>query len=117
MTVSAAKKAENIVADQETALKDTMKTFDNINQHVEKLTNNLAKISTGIDRIGKAKDDTLTAIESISATLEETVAASTEVSSTAENQLSSVEQLNKAALQLGDDARNLEETVRVFQIS
>jgi len=116
-TVNAAKKAENIVATQEIALKETMKTFDDINQHVENLTDNLTKISDGIEKIGKAKDDTLSAIESISATLEETVAASTEVSSTAENQLSSVEQLNRAAIQLGNDAKNLEETVKVFQIN
>lgn len=116
-TVNAAKKAESIVATQESALKETMKTFDDINQHVENLTDNLTKITQGIEKIGKAKDDTLSAIESISATLEETVAASTEVSSTAENQLSSVEQLNKAAIKLGNDALNLEETVQVFQIS
>jgi len=116
-TVNVAKKAESIVATQGSALEDTINTFDDINQHVESLANNLSKISFGIEKIGKAKDDTLSAIESISATLEETVAASTEVKSTAENQLSSVEQLNKAAIQLGDDARNLEETVQVFQIS
>jgi methyl-accepting chemotaxis protein len=94
-----------------------VKTFDDINRHVENLTSNLAKISLGIEKIGKAKDDTLSAIESISATLEETVAASTEVSTTAENQLSSVEQLNNAALRLGNDANNLEETVKIFQIN
>ena len=34
-TVDAARKAENIVATQESALKETIKTFDNINKHVE----------------------------------------------------------------------------------
>lgn len=116
-TVSAAKKAENIVASQGSTMKDTMLIFDGINLHVEKLTDNLIKISGGIEKIGKAKDDTLLAIESISSTLEETVAASTEVSSTADNQLAAVEQLNRAAVQLGDDAKNLEDTIHVFKIS
>ena len=116
-TVDAAKKAENIVATQENALNDTIKTFDDINQHVENLADNLSKISLGIENIGKTKDDTLLAIENISITLEETAAASTEVRSTAQNQLLSVEQLNRAAIQLSDDAKNLEETVQVFQIS
>lgn len=116
-TVNAAKQAESIVANQELALKDTMNTFDNINQHVENLTSNLEQISSGIEKIAKAKEDTLYAIESISATLEETVAASNEVSSTAENQLSSVEQLSNAAMQLGEDARNLEETIQLFHIN
>ncbi|MHB8130496.1 MAG: methyl-accepting chemotaxis protein [Mobilitalea sp.] len=116
-TVSVAKKAEIIVATQESTLNATMKTFDEVNQHVENLTDNLGKISQGIITMGIAKEDTLSAIESISSTLEETVAASTEVNTTAENQLTSVEHLTKAALQLGNDARNLEETVRVFIIS
>lgn len=115
-TVNTARKAENIVATQEVTLKTTMITFDEVNLHVENLTENLNKISNGIETMGKAKEDTLSAIENISSTLEETVAASTEVSTTAENQLSSVEQLNKAATQLGSEARNLEETVSIFRI-
>lgn len=115
-TVDAAKKAEGIVATQEGALQDTMEMFDNINLHVENLADNLLMISSGINKISNAKNDTLTAIESISATLEETVAASTEVSNTAENQLSSVEQLNNAALHLSNEANNLKETIRVFKI-
>jgi methyl-accepting chemotaxis protein len=115
-TVGTARKAENIVATQEQTLKTTMVTFDEVNRHVENLTGNLNKISNGIETMGKAKEETLSAIENISSTLEETVAASTEVSTTAENQLSSVEQLNKAASQLGNEARNLEETVSIFRI-
>lgn len=116
-TADAARMAEDIVAAQGIALQDTMKTFSGINQHVEDLTNNLSNISLGIEKISNAKNDTLTAIESISASLEETVAASAEVSSTAEKQLSSVEQLNRAAFQLESEAKNLEETVRIFKTS
>jgi methyl-accepting chemotaxis protein len=115
-TVNTAKKAENIVDTQELTLKATMATFDEVNRHVENLTENLDRISGGIETMGKAKEVTLSAIENISSTLEETVASSTEVSTTAENQLSSVEQLNKAATQLGNQARNLEETVSIFKI-
>lgn len=116
-TVDATRQAENIVTVQTVALQETMEMFYNINQHVMKLTDNLSNISLGIDKISKAKDDTLSAVESISSTLEETVAATTEVSSTAENQLMSVEQLNKAALRLDEEAKNLEETVKVFKTS
>lgn len=115
-SVDAAKQAEGIVATQEDALLDTMEAFDSINRHVENLVDKLSNISSGIDNISNAKNDTLTAIESISATLEETVAASTEVSTTAESQLLSVEQLNNAAHQLGNEAKNLKETVKVFKI-
>lgn len=115
-TASAAKKAESIVASQGITLNESMKTFDEINIHVEKLTGNLAIISDGVEKIGSAKEDTLTAIESISSTLEETVAVSAEVNSMAESQLDAVEQLNKASAQLSSDAKSLEETVKLFHI-
>ncbi len=115
-TVSTARKAEDIVASQEETLRRTTLNFDEVNSHVMKLTDHLNKISLGIESMGQAKEDTLSAIENISSTLEETVAASTEVSTTAENQQSFVEQLGRAAMQLGNDARNLKETVSIFQI-
>lgn len=116
-TVSTARKAEDIVNSQDKTLLAAKANFDAVNIHVESLTDNLDRISAGVVTIGKAKDETLSAIENISSTLEETAAAQAEVSTTAENQLSSVEQLNKAATRLGNDANNLKETVSIFQIA
>lgn len=115
-TLETARRAESIVADQDNALKAALMNFGLINDHVGNLTNNLNKISQGIEAIAQAKEDTLSAIESISSTLEETVAASTEVGATADNQLETVKRLNNAAEQLNGDANNLKETVSVFII-
>jgi len=115
-TVKAARKAEDIVAVQESTVDDTMKKFTAIELHVVDLTDNLTKISLGIEKIGQAKDDTLIAIESISSTLEEIAASSTELGVTVEKQLDSVKELNNEAAQLGDDAKNMEETVHIFHV-
>jgi methyl-accepting chemotaxis protein len=115
-TVDVAMKAEKIVSAQESTLTETRAKFDSINEHVSNLSINLNKITNGIEKIAVAKNDTLAAIESISSTLEETAAASAELGVTAENQLISVEELNHEAIQLGEEAKNLEDRVRIFQI-
>lgn len=115
-TTNAARNAEGIVVEQEMTLQNTINSFQAMNQQVEMLTTHLDKISTGIQQIGAAKEETLSAIESISSTLEETVAASTQVNSTAELQQGFVEQLHKAAEHLNGDAKAMEDTVKLFTI-
>lgn len=116
MTVSTAKKADDIVASQETALISTIEVFNEINKHVEDLTKSLSNVSSEISHIDTTKNDTLAAIESISATSEETAAASGELGNTADQQLVAVEELNKAAERLKADAKNLEDSVLVFKV-
>lgn len=115
-TVVNAKKAEESVYSQETALHETIRVFEEIQGSVEGLSKNLVVISNGINQIEKTKDGTLEAIQSISATSEETAAAATELGITADEQLRSVEQLNEAASQLGRDAKHLGESIRVFKL-
>jgi len=113
-TVSTAKKAEDIVASQETTLKDTVHTFFNVNSHVEKLSINLKQILDGIAEINRVKDDTLKAVESITATTQQTAAATGELGATAVSQITSVEALNNTAIKLNEAVKNLEETVAIF---
>lgn len=115
-TVSNAKKAEDSVHSQENALNNTVQMFETIRESVEGLSKNLEIISDGMNYIEKSKDGTLEAIQSISATSQQTAAAATQLGVTAEEQLSSVKGLNKAAEQLGDNARNLEEAVSTFKL-
>ncbi|MHB8129998.1 MAG: methyl-accepting chemotaxis protein [Mobilitalea sp.] len=58
-TVTSAKKAENIVKSQMETLAKTIANFENINQHVENLVNNLNNIAEGVKGIESAKDETL----------------------------------------------------------
>lgn len=115
-TVATAKQAEDIVASQEEALSSTVKVFGNINQHVERLTNNIQKIVEDIVHMEEAKNDTLSANESISATSEESAAAANELGVTVEEQLRAVERLNEAAVKLGTQAKDLEATVKAFKL-
>lgn len=116
-TVNSAQYAQSIVMSQEEALESTVSVFNDINQHVENLTDNLNQIALGVEGIEHAKNDTLRAIESISATAQETAAATEELSVTAENQLAEVNRLNDVVQQLNDDAINLEESAKVFKIN
>ena len=115
-TVTTAKKAEDIVASQEEALEETVKVFGNINDHVERLTNNIRKIVEDIINMEQSKNDTLTSNESISATSEESAAAANELSATVEGQLRSVGMLSNSAEQLGNQAKDLEITVKLFKV-
>lgn len=116
-TVKTAKEAESIVASQEDALKETVSVFGNINNHVESLTNNIRKIVEDIISMEQSKNDTLSSNESISATSEESAAAANELSSTVDDQLRAVELLSNSAEQLGNQAKDLESTVRAFKVN
>jgi methyl-accepting chemotaxis protein len=116
-TVDTAKQAESIVESQTESLNRTIVAFNNINDHVKELVNNLNNVSLGIKTIENAKEDTLVAIESISAISEQTAAASEEMNATAINQLNSVELLRQSAAALASDSKKLEEVIKVFKIS
>jgi len=115
-TVNNAMKAEETVNSQENAIEATIRAFGTVNDQVERLTENLMKISDGIGVIEQKKELTLSSIESISAASEETAAAATEMGATADEQLRVVEALNRAAEGLGADSRNLEENVEIFKV-
>lgn len=116
-TIDTAKQAESIVNSQTLALNKTVQVFDSINGHVNDLANNLNNISDGIKKIEGAKDETMDAIQNISAVSEETAASSEEVSATAINQIDSAERMRIAAIELANDAKVLEEAIRMFKIN
>ena len=116
-TAASAKQAEEIVASQMATLTKTVKTFENINSHVGSLVNNLNNIAEGVRGIENAKDDTLDAIRNISAVSQQTATSSEEVSATANNQIASVESLSASATTLAEDAKRLEDAIRLFKIN
>lgn len=115
-TMTTAGEAESIVASQTEALAKTVKVFDNISSHVNDLASNLNDILVRLKTIETAKEDTLNAIQSISAITEETAAASGEVNSTAQKQITSVEHLQEAVIVLEEDAKKLENAIKLFKI-
>jgi methyl-accepting chemotaxis protein len=113
-TVNTAKRAESIVASQETTLNSTVVVFSDINSHVEKLSINLKQILDGMNEIERVKEDTLKAVESITSTTQQTAAATGELGATVVNQMDSVEALNNAAIKLNETVKTLEESIGVF---
>ncbi|MCI8668935.1 MAG: hypothetical protein HFI34_05360 [Lachnospiraceae bacterium] len=115
-TIETAERADDIVNYQAEALNTTVKVFEDIRNHVSTLARDLDTISSNMNGIETAKNDTMDAIASISATSNETEAASTELSKNAEKQLEAVEILNSAVKQLQTNSQELDESVSVFKV-
>ena len=116
-TIETAGKAEGIVTYQQEALENTVNIFKDIKDQVATLADNLETISTSVNGIENAKNDTLEAIESISATSNETEAASVELGKNAQRQMQAVEELNEAVKILMTNSDDLNEAVKVFKIA
>jgi len=116
-TVITARQAGEIIDSQTEALRKTVNAFENINDHVKELAENLLDISNGIKNIEAAKEIALDSIQSISAVSEETAAAAEEVNATVLHQIDSVERLRKAAYELDQEAKKLEEAISIFKIA
>ncbi len=114
-TAQTVAQAEAIVASQGVALKNAISLFKNIGENVEEMTERLANISNGVERIGEAQTVTVDAISSISAVSEETSAASEEVQNMVDLQLKAVEDLSEASTVLNDEARKLQEVLQAFR--
>ncbi len=115
-TIETAERAEDIVSYQAEALNTTVKVFEDIRSHVGTLARDLDTISSNMQGIESAKNDTMDAIASISATSNQTEAASSELSRNAEKQLEAVEILNSAVKQLQVNSHELDESVSVFKV-
>ncbi len=115
-TAQTAKQAEQIVGSQQEALTTTIQLFHRINQHVEKLAENLDDITNGIDQMSVAKDQTLSAIQSISDVSDQSASATTEVSATILDQLDAVKHLNENAATLNHNSKDLLEAVSQFKL-
>ncbi|NMA73047.1 MAG: methyl-accepting chemotaxis protein [Bacteroidales bacterium] len=114
--VDTARKAEEVLALQENAVKNTTDSYANINGSVEKLVVSLSAITDNVANIEEARISTLGAIENISAVLEEIAASSNNINQTAANQVASVESLNKSAVNLNSNSDNLVSEVEKFTV-
>ena len=114
--VETAKKVEDVLGLQENAVKNTTLSYDKINESVEKLMVYLNYISENVENIEESRVTTLSAIENISAVMEEVAASSNTVGQSAAEQLKSVEDLNKSAGTLKDNAAELTLAVQKFTV-
>lgn len=112
--VETARNVEHVLKLQESAVKNTTDSYQDINESVEKLVVFLQQISDNVNSINETRVTTLASIENISAVLEEIAAASNSVSQTANNQLHSVESLNESVVRLDNNADNLTKEIQKF---
>lgn len=114
--VTTARKAEEVLKLQESAVKNTTDSYANINGSVEKLMVSLGSITDNVINIEEARISTLGGIENISAVLEEIAASSNNINQTAANQVASVENLNNSAVNLSNNSEHLVNEVQKFTV-
>lgn len=112
--VTTAKKAENVMVLQDTAVRNTTDSYLDINESVDNLMVNLKNIIENVSNIEGARVSTLGAIENISAVLEEIAASTNNVNQISSDQLKSVEILNQSAGNLNSNSEQLVKAVQKF---
>lgn len=114
--VKTAARVTDVMALQDTAVKNTTDSYQNINQSVDNLMVHLKHISEHVGNIEQSRKSTLGAIENISAVLEEVAASANSVNQTSVNQLQSVEVLNQSAGDLNQNSVQLVQAIRRFTV-
>ncbi len=115
-TIKTAQKAGDIVVTQSAALGSTINVFNNINEQIQELGENISHIVYSVNGIEDAKEDTMAAIESISATSNETEAASSELGNSSQRLMNAAQELSDAVVRLQDGAEDLDNSVKIFKI-
>ena len=115
-TVITVKEATDIVTGQHKALEQSITVFEEIEQYVGELVNNMSTITSGVTKIDEAKKDTLLAITSISEVASETTAATEEVGATILSQVDAAEEMNKLAKELEANVTILEGEIQQFRV-
>ncbi len=114
--VETARSAEQVLVLQDSAVKNTTASYQDINESVEKLVVFLKYITENVTTINEARVSTLAAIESISAVLEEIAASSNNVNQVSSDQLVSVGTLNDSVGKLSVNADNLMHAIQKFVV-
>ena len=115
-TIETAQRAGDIVVTQSEALGNTIHVFNDINEHIQGLGENITHIVHSVSGIEVAKEDAMAAISSISATANETETASSELGDSSHKLLSAAQELNEAVLRLQEGAEDLDNSVKIFKI-
>ena len=114
-TVENVRTADEVVAQQGTAVMHTMNEFERIGGNVEEIAERMANIRVYVTEMEEAEKHTLAAIESISAVAEETSAASEGVEKMSGTSKTAAENLNEVVLSLKREAEALAEELSVFK--
>ena len=115
-TVEKTTSAAELLESQNEAIKDSIKTFQDIWASMNNLITNLKQIVIGIGEVEQAKDETLNSMESISSVSQQSASASQEVCASIQEQLASIEELDTQAQKLTVAAGQLSESINRFKL-
>ncbi|MBE5950907.1 MAG: methyl-accepting chemotaxis protein [Lachnospiraceae bacterium] len=113
-TVANVRTADEVVAQQGSAVVQTMAEFEKIGNNVEEIAERMANIGEYVTEMEEAEKHTLAAIESISAVAEETSAASEDVERMSNTSKTAAEELNEVVLSLKKEANALAKELGTF---
>lgn len=111
-----ARKAENIVEDQQKAVALTTESFNSIGKQVAGLLDALSLINKSVISMEEERNTTLSSISAITAISAQAAAGSSNVNETAKKQSGSIEELDKAAEVLETRAKELSELLAGFTV-
>lgn len=111
-----ARKAENIVGDQQKAVALTTESFDSIGKQVSGLLEALEIINKNVISMEEDRNTTLSSISAITAISAQTAAGASNVNDTVKKQAVSIEDLDQAADVLEGRAKELSEILSGFRV-
>lgn len=111
-----ARKAEDIVGDQQKAVASTSESFDSIGKQVSGLLDALAVINENVSSMEEDRNTTLSSISAITAISAQTSAGTSNVNETVAKQSGSIEELDKAVELLESRAKELTQILSGFQV-
>ncbi|MBQ6888449.1 MAG: methyl-accepting chemotaxis protein [Lachnospiraceae bacterium] len=108
--------AENIVAMQEESVKNTAEAFNNLNQFLEQMINEMQNLATEVEGMNTGRKTTLHSIRSIGELSEQLVQFSEEMNQSLILQVEAAETLTVEARNMRENMKTLESTVKTFKV-
>lgn len=114
--VGEVKKAEDIVIEQESAVKQTTGTFNDILKSVEKVTENIIEVANACVSVNGHSKIVNENINNIASITQENAAATEEVAASTEEQTAALEQIAASAEQLFDISNKQQKFIDKFNV-
>ncbi len=105
---------EKIVEQQNTAVMDTAKSFERIQEAIQHMSRNLKNILLSADKMDKGKNEIIHTINAIASISSATADIANTASATSQQQFAMVEEIKHYAGNLNNLSNNLKESISVF---
>ena len=113
---SKAQSVDEVISSQQKAVDETVVLFNDINNELDRLMEQVECITTEIAEVDQVKYNTLEAMSNIAAVVEEAAAVNQTINEDAHNQLALIEDLNISTQTLQTNAETLESAINIFTL-